>query len=244
MTYVDPRLREGDNTGTLCQATLILLEAPRCAPGFSTPLIPSFELFADVRVGQIGGTVVSLDMVSRETSQPPGCWGIERPVTRRKATDTLNGPGMVHLDGYRIRVRYKGLEGLSQIGFKKQDARLEDLFPTADELVLSTKAYFHKLDESAALMYEVPNVRFGVVENNGILELAVPNPRGDYVGLIIDVLALDVTDTQMMMDDIERTCGFVRAKLRDAIGIMEMSEDDYVQRLRDSMRLLANELRR
>ncbi|MCX5643469.1 MAG: hypothetical protein NTZ17_02115 [Phycisphaerae bacterium] len=47
-----------------------------------------------------------------------------------------------------------------------------------------------------------------------------------------------------MADDIEKTCGFVRARLRDALGIMEMSEDDYMQRLKDSMRLLANALRR
>jgi hypothetical protein len=151
---------------------------------------------------------------------------------------------MVHLDDYRIRVRYKGLEGLSQIGFKKHEVLLDDLFPTADELVLSTRAYFQKLDEAASLMYEVPNVRFGIVENNRLLELAVPDPRGDYTGLIIDVLARDLSNATMMMDDIEKTCGFVRARLRDALGIMEMSEDDYMRRLRDSMRLLANELRR
>jgi hypothetical protein len=158
--------------------------------------------------------------------------------------DTLNAPRMVRLDDYRIRVRYKGLEGLSEIGFKKQEVLLGDLFPTADELVLSTRAYFHKLDESASILYEVPDARFGVVENNRFLELAVPNPRGDYMGLIIDVLALDIGDAELMMDDIENTCGFVRARLRDALGIMEMSEADYVRRLRDSMRLLANELRR
>jgi hypothetical protein len=151
---------------------------------------------------------------------------------------------MVRLDHYRIRVRYKGLEGLSEIGFKRQDALLGDLFPTADELVLSMKGYFHRLDESASIMYEVPDARFGVVENDRLLELAVPSPRGDYMGLIIDVLALDFGDAKMMMDDIENTCGFVRARLRDALGIMETSEDDYLRRLRDSMRLLANELRR
>jgi len=150
---------------------------------------------------------------------------------------------MVPLDGYRIRVGYKGLEGLSEIGFKRYDVRLEDLFPTADELILSMKAYFHRLDEAAALMYEVPGTRFGVVENQGLLELAVPDPRGDYTGLVIDVLALDVTDTQMMLVDLEKTCGFVRARFRDAFNIMAMSEDDYVRRLRDSMRLLANSLR-
>lgn len=150
---------------------------------------------------------------------------------------------MIHLDDYKIRIQYKGLEGLSQIGFKKQDARLEDLFPTADELVLSMKAYFLRLDEAAAILYEVPGARFGIVESNRVLELAVPNPRGEYLGLILDVLALDIEGAKMMMDDIEKTCGFVRARLRDALGIMEMSQDDYVQRRRDSARLMANQLR-
>jgi len=160
------------------------------------------------------------------------------------AADTLSASVMIRLDHYRIRVRYKGLEGFSEIGFKKQEVLLGDLFPTADELVLSMRAYFHRLDESASILYEVPGRRFHVVENNQLLELAVPSPRGDYLGLIIDILALDIRDAQMMMDDIEKTCGFVRARLRDAMGIMEMSEDDYTRRLRDSMRLLANELRR
>jgi hypothetical protein len=149
---------------------------------------------------------------------------------------------MDHLDGYRIKTRYKGLEGLSEIGFMKHAVRLEDLFPTADEVILSMKAYFHRLDEAAALMYEVPDARFGVVDNQGLLELAVPDSRGDYTGLIVDVLALDVTDAQMMMSDIEKTCGFVKATFRDALGIMGMSQSDYVRRLRDSMRLLANSL--
>ena len=143
-----------------------------------------------------------------------------------------------------MRVRYKGLEGLSEIGFKRFDVRLDDLFPTADGLILSMKAYFQRLDEAAVLMYEVPGTRFGVVEDRRTLELAVPDPRGDYTGLVIDVLALDVTDTHLMLSDIEKTCGFVRARFRDALGIMVMSEDDYVRRLRDSMRLLANSLRR
>ncbi len=149
---------------------------------------------------------------------------------------------MIHLDDYRIKVHYKGLEGLSEIGFKKHEVRLDDLFPTADEVILSMKAYFQRLDEAAALMYEVPDARFGVVENQGLLELAVPDPRGDYTGLIVDVLAQDITDAHMMMSDIERTCGFVRAKFGDALGIMAMSQNDYVRRLRDSMRLLANSL--
>ena len=149
---------------------------------------------------------------------------------------------MGHLDSYRLKVRYKGLDGLSEIGFKKYELRLDDLFPTADELILSMKAYFHRLDEAAALMYEAPDARFGVVEDQGLLELAVPDSRGDYTGLIVDVLALDVTDAQMMMSDIERTCGLVKAKFRDALGIMEMAQKDYVRRLRDSMRLLTNSL--
>jgi hypothetical protein len=91
-------------------------------------------------------------------------------------------------------------------------------------------------------MYEVPDARFGVVEDQGLLELAVPDPRGDYTGLIVDVLALDVTDAQMMMSDIEKTCGFVKAKFRDALGIMAMPQNDYVRRLKDSMRLLSNSL--
>jgi hypothetical protein len=150
---------------------------------------------------------------------------------------------MDHLDGYRIKTRYKGLEGLSEIGFKKHAVRLADLFPTADEVILSMKAYFHRLGEAAALMYEVPDARFGVVDDRGLLELAVPDSRGDYTCLIVDVLALDVTDAQMMMSDIEKTCGFIKARLRDALGILGMSQSDYVRRLQDSMRLLANSLR-
>ncbi len=171
-----------------------------------------------------------------------GPWGATRPGDVIESNEFSERPSMMDLDGYRTRVRYKGLEGLSEIGFKRYDVRLEDLFPTADELILSMKAYFHRLDEAAALMYEVPGTRFGVVENKGLLELAVPDVRGDYTGLVIDVLALDVTDTHLMLDDIEKTCGFVRAKFRDAFGIMAMSEDDYMRRLRDSMRLLANSL--
>jgi hypothetical protein len=151
---------------------------------------------------------------------------------------------MIHPDDYRIRIQYKGLEGLSQIGFKKDKPLLEDLFPTADEMVLSMKAYFLRLDESAAIVYEVPGTKFGIVENNRVLELAVPNPIGEYQGLILDVLAFNIEEAKRMMDDIEETCEFVQAKVGDALGIMEMSQDDYVQRLRDSVRLLANQLRR
>ncbi len=53
---------------------------------------------------------------------------------------------------------------------------LADLFPTADEMILSMTAYFQKLDQSASIIYEVPDMRFNVVDNNRILELAVPHP--------------------------------------------------------------------
>ncbi len=62
--------------------------------------------------------------------------------------------------------------------------------------------------------------------------------------MIIDVLALDIRNAHQMMEDIETTCGFVRTKLGDAMGIMEITEADYIRRLKDSMSLLANELRR
>jgi hypothetical protein len=153
-------------------------------------------------------------------------------------------PDMVHLDGYRIRVHYQGLEGLSEIGFKMRRVRLDELFPSTDELILSMKAYSQRLDQSASLLYEVPDARFGVAESNGRLELAVPDHQGDYTGLIIDVLAPDTTKAHMMIGGLERTCGFVRAKFSDALGIMEMSEADYMRRLKDSMRLLSGELRR
>ena len=151
---------------------------------------------------------------------------------------------MVPLDNYRITLRYHGLEGLSQIGFKRHNVRLDELFPTADEVVLSMKAYFHRLDEAAALMYEVPTTRFGIVASDRRLELAVPDPRGDYTGVIIDVLAQDLSNAHRMMADIEESCDFVRAKTREALDIMEMSADDYQRRLRDSLRLLTNELHR
>jgi len=151
---------------------------------------------------------------------------------------------MANLEHYRMRVRYKGLHGLSEIGFKKRKTLLADLFPTADEIVLSIAGCFYRLDESAAVISEVPDFRFEVVETDRVLELAVPNPDGDYVGLIVDILARDIRDAELMMADIETTCGFVRARLREALGIMEISEDDYIQRLRDSLRLMATELNR
>jgi len=151
---------------------------------------------------------------------------------------------MLHLDHYRMRVRYKGLEGLSEVGFTQQQVRLEDLFPTADRLILSMKAYFQRLGSAASIIYEVPDLRFGVVEENRVFEMAVLNPRGDYMGLIIDILALDIRDATLMMDDMEKTCGLIRAKFSEVLGLLEISENDYVRRLSDSMRLLATELRR
>jgi len=143
-----------------------------------------------------------------------------------------------------MRVRYKGLEGLSEIGFKKREVLLGDLFPTADEVVLSIAGCFYRLDESAALICEVPAQRFDVVDTDRVLELAVGDPKGNYVGLIIDVLAHDTKNAELMMADIEASCGFVRARLREALGIMDISEADCLQRLRDSLRLLAAELGR
>ena len=151
---------------------------------------------------------------------------------------------MLQVDHYRMRVQYHGLDGLSEIGFKKRDATMEDLFPTADRLILSMKAYFHKLGGSASIMYEVPDARFGVVEDHHILEVAVPHPRGEYIGIIVDVLGLDLESAKRMLGDIEKTCGLVRARFREVMGVLEMSEGDYIHRLQDSMRLLANELHR
>jgi hypothetical protein len=149
---------------------------------------------------------------------------------------------MIHLDGYRIRVHYHGLEGLSEIGFRRRQVRLDELFPSADELLVSMKACLQKRRGAASFLYEVPDVRFGVAESDGLLDLAVADRQGDYMGLIIDVLAPDTAQAHGMMNDLEKTCGFVRAKFADALGIMVMSEDEYVRRLQDSMRLLSQEL--
>jgi hypothetical protein len=184
-----------------------------------------------------------MNVASHDTSLSPH-GDIERPGGALKDTEYTGRPNMIHLDGYRVRVHYHGLEGLSEIGFKRRQVRLDELFPTADELILSTKAYFQRLDEAASLLYEVPDVRFGIAESNGLLELAVADHQGDYTGLIIDVLAPDTANAHLMMDDIEKTCGFVRAKFSDALGIMVMSEDEYMRGLTDSMRLLSHELRR
>jgi len=76
---------------------------------------------------------------------------------------------MVNLDRYRMGVAYKGLHGLSAMGFKKRETRLGDLFPTADEVILSLAGYFWKLDEAAAVIYEVPDLRFEVVADGGTI---------------------------------------------------------------------------
>jgi hypothetical protein len=151
---------------------------------------------------------------------------------------------MANLDRYRMSVRYREMYGLSAMGFKPRETPLADLFPTADEVMLSMTACFWRLDESAALMYEVPGQRFEVVAEDRQLELALPNPNGEFVALIVDVLAHDGQEAQIMLEDIETTCEFVPAKLRDALAITEIPEDEYLDRLKESMRLLANELSR
>lgn len=151
---------------------------------------------------------------------------------------------MIDRDHYRLRVQYHGLTGFSEIGFKKREPPVADLFPTADELILAMKAYFHKLDEAATVIYEVPDARFEVVEDNRVLEVAVPDERGEYIGLIVDVLALDIDGAKTMMDDVETTCKLVRAQFGDAMGIMGISEGDYLRRLQDSMKLMVHELHR
>ena len=151
---------------------------------------------------------------------------------------------MANLDHYHMRVTYKGLVGLSEMGFKERRTLLADLFPTADEVVLSTAGCFLKLDQSAAVIYEVPDKRFGLAATDGVLDMAVDDPKGDYTALIIDILATDFENAEMMRRDIEEACGFIRARLREALAIMEITEADHMQRLRDSLRLLAGQLRK
>lgn len=143
-----------------------------------------------------------------------------------------------------MRVSYKGLEGLAEIGFKKREALLADLFPTADEIVLSIAGCFYRLGQAAAIISEIPEQRFEVVETDRVLELALPDPKGDYVGLTIDVLACDMPNAESMLADVEATCGFVRARSREALGIMEITETDYFQWLKDNLRLMVTELKR
>ena len=151
---------------------------------------------------------------------------------------------MANLDRYRMGVAYKGFHGLSEMGFKKREVRLDDVFPTADEVVLALAGYFWKVDGAAAVIYEVPDLRFEVVAEGGVLDLALANPNGDYTAVIIDVLARDNEEARMMAEDIETAMGLVKAKLRDALRVTEISEDECIERLRDSMKLLANQLRR
>ena len=151
---------------------------------------------------------------------------------------------MANLERYRMRLLYKGIEGLAEIGFKKRDALLPDLFPTADEIVLSIAGCFYRLDQAAAIISEIPEQRFEVVETGRVLELALPDPKGDYVGLIVNVLAGDRQSAESMLADVEATCGFVRARMREALGIMEITEAEYLQRLKEDLKLMATELKR
>jgi hypothetical protein len=151
---------------------------------------------------------------------------------------------MLDFDLHRMKVGYHGLAGLSEIGFRNHTTAVADLFPTADEVVLSMRGYFCKWEQSASIVYEVPDLRFDVAESEHVLELAVPNPKGQSTGVIIDILALDPRDAAMTMQEIEAACGFIRARLSDAMRIMEISERDYLQRLKSSVRLLENQLRR
>jgi hypothetical protein len=143
-----------------------------------------------------------------------------------------------------MTVGYKGLHGVSEIGFKKRSVALSEVFPTADEIVLSIAGVYWRVGESAAIVYELSELRFEVVETDHRLELAVPDTQGDYCGLIIDILACDTGQLKAMMTDVETACEFVRSKLGQAMRIMEITERDYVARLRDSLRLLAHELGR
>ena len=152
--------------------------------------------------------------------------------------------GMPDLDRYRMTVGYKGLHGVSEIGFKKRSIALSEVFPTADEVVLSIAGVYWRVGEAAAIVYELPDLRFEVVETDRRLDLAVPDPQGDYCGLIIDILACDAEQLKAMVEDVERACGFVRSKLRQAMQVMEISEPDYLGRLRDSLHLLAHKLGR
>lgn len=151
---------------------------------------------------------------------------------------------MPDLDRYRMMVGYKGFHGVSEIGFKRREVVLSEVFPTADDIVLSLSACFWRLDESAAVIYELADLRFDVVETDRRLDLAVPDPQGDYCGMIIDILAFDVEQVKAMLADVETACGFVRSKLDQAMRVMEIDEPDYLARLKDSLRLLAHELGR
>ncbi len=148
------------------------------------------------------------------------------------------------LGRYRMSVRYKGLLGVSEIGFKARKVSLSEVFPTADEIVLSIAGVYWRVGEAAAIVYERSDLRFDVVETDRRLELAVGDPKGEYCGVILDILACDEGQLKGMLADVESACGFVRSKLGEAMRIMEISEPEYVERLRDSLRLLAHELGR
>ena len=143
-----------------------------------------------------------------------------------------------------MTVGYKGFHGVSEIGFKKRNVALSEVFPTADEIVLSIAGVYWRVGGAAAIVHELPDLRFEVVETDRRLELAVPDHQGEYCGLIIDILACDAEQLKAMVEDVERACGFVRSKLGQAMRIMEIGEADYLGRLRDSLRLLAHELGR
>lgn len=121
---------------------------------------------------------------------------------------------------------------------------MSELFPTADEIVLAMEGCFQRVGPSATVIYEFPDFRFDVADSDHVLDLAVADPKGHYVAVIVDVLAFDIESADRMMNDIEETCQIVRAKLSEVIGIVESSEADYMRRLRDSMELLASELRK
>jgi hypothetical protein len=150
---------------------------------------------------------------------------------------------MSYLDHQRLRVRYGGLFGLSASGFRRRNPGIAELFPTADEVMLTLEGYYHKVGGSACILYEVPEMRFDVAEEGGELELALPNPKGGFVAVIIDVLASAPHEAETMLDDLFDTCGVVRAKPASVTAIVGLSPDDYMQRLKASMHFLATKLR-
>lgn len=151
---------------------------------------------------------------------------------------------MGNFNHYRVRVQSNGLKGLSGCGFKERATSLSDLFPTADEIFLPMKGCFQRVGKAASVIYEVPDLRFDAAETDRVLELAVPDPKGAHVAVIVDVLAADVESAVQMLDDIEETCQIIRARHSEVVGIIESSQEDYLQRLKDSMKFLAAELRK
>ncbi len=151
---------------------------------------------------------------------------------------------MANFERYRLRVKYDGFKGLSGCGFRKRQPPLSELFPTSDEIVLGMRGCLHKVARAASIIYEVPDLRFDVVDANHVLELAVPDSKGQYFAMIVDVLAQDFDGAKRMLNDIEVACRIVRAKHSEVIGITESSKDDTLERLKESMELLAAELRK